>query len=627
MLPHSLRQAARACGIALSYEGPDKTQIQPNEETVKLLIKELTGQEFGEGVINERRKNLIQDKLPKIIVCWDGYFPVSWISSETFDQTVEGELINENDSCIPVIFTVEDRITRTFEDKKYYRIKISTSQKIDFGYYDFELGGKSCLVISAPQKIEVQAKSWGIFAPVYALRSSAHQGVGGYKELLDVSKFIYGHGGTFVGTLPLLPVDHEGQDANHSPYSPLTRLFWNEIFLDVNNLPESTEKSAFLHPDNSDYVDYKTAYSFKKTVLEKAAHAFFEKNPEGTPEYKAYLSQKPYIQEYTTYRSQGNEDLKKFHLYAQYACHIQLKRLQQNGYAELYLDYPVGVDVNGFDAQQFAHLFLDGFSVGAPPDPLGIHGQNWGFKALKPDAIIKDRFSYFRATLQHYFSYAKMLRIDHVMALYRLYCIPENKPASKGAYIYYPFNALLAVTCLEAYRHQAVLIGENLGTVPEAVNDAMKNHGILRMWLLQFSMKEKPDDSFESIEKDVMAGINTHDMFPLFAYINGIDIKKLAEHGIISEEDKSRISKEREIIIPNWKKYDLNSILEKMAQSPAQHVIINMEDLWGEILPQNIPGTTNEYRNWSKKLSLPFEAWEANENIKQAFKILNKHRK
>ncbi len=618
MISPSLKRAARAYGIALPNNGMERQSA--SIEIVKKMVLALSGTDNMEEAWKIKRDRAIQQGMPDFIIAWDGVIPDIWMWADKCPESLSVAIIDQQ----KVITAHKANITETFKRKNGFRIKLAFGQKVELGYYDIEINGKRSFLISAPYRLDDQDMDWGIFAPVHALSDSDQQEIGNFRHLSNVSKFVYSQGGRFVGTLPLLASRHD-ENAGHSPYSPVSRLFWDEIYLDTDNLPGYDYKSNF-QSSNDNLVDYQNVYALKKTTIKNAAQLYFQRGD--TSALSQYISETPYLEEFAEFKSKGDQEEKNYHLYAQFACHLQIMDLRKEGHADLYLDYPVGVHPDGFDAVHFKDLFIPGFSVGAPADALAGQGQNWGLLAVNPVKMIEDRFSYIRDSLHNHLKYAHRLRIDHVMGLYRLYCIPNGQKENLGVYIHYPFKALMAIFLLEARRHGALLIGENLGTVPDTVNDSMVAHSLLRMWIAQFSLTEDPERTFDSIEYDMIASVNTHDIFPFEAFINGKDLEQMKEYGVISSADTMKIAKERSYL-KNWQKHEQPylKLVEGMAKSPARSVIVNMEDIWGETLPQNIPGTTNEYPNWKKKFSQPIEKWASNNNIRQAFSLLNQYRK
>ena len=177
-------------------------------------------------------------------------------------------------------------------------------------------------------------------------------------------------------------------------------------------------------------------------------------------------------------------DSVRYHLYVQYRMAQQMRQLQP-----LYLDFPLGVHANGYDAWRFQDQFVAGVSVGAPPDLFFTKGQNWGFPPLDPDAIRDRHHSYFRDCIRHQLAHASILRIDHVMGLHRLFWIPQGADAKDGVYVRYPEDELYAILMIESNRSNSVVVGEDLGTVPKYVPKMMEKHGVRRMYVVQYELK------------------------------------------------------------------------------------------------------------------------------------------
>ncbi|MGM0423099.1 MAG: 4-alpha-glucanotransferase, partial [Pseudomonadota bacterium] len=282
----------------------------------------------------------------------------------------------------------------------------------------------------------------------------------------------------------------------------------------------------------------------------------------------------------------------------------------------------------GFDAACYQDEFINGLSIGAPPDMMFRGGQDWGFHPLDPAAQIKNRFGYLRACFRHYFRYAKIVRIDHVMGLQRLYCIPAGQAATEGSYLYYPFDAQLALLCLMAWQQEGILIGEDLGTVSSKVRKALTKRGINRMWVGQFELKRDWTKSFGHMNQTMMACMNTHDMFPFTAYIQGIDIDRFHALGLINVRERKAQHKDRAQVTKSLKAEGdpYLTYLSGMADSKARYLMVNFEDLWDETEPQNMPGITDAYPNWRKKFRQPIDGWAELPKVKQALKILNQQR-
>jgi 4-alpha-glucanotransferase len=643
-----LRNIARSVGVATSYQNYIDTRIDIPDDTLIALINALEDRELPEDSSvdnlhffrNMLRAKRIGQSLPEIVVAWDGKLQSIWAWTENADNDFALVLREDDgDTELSLPVTVAQRFERPNVNAARVKLAINAAD-IPYGYYSANLqqGGTvigHSFVISSPAKMADQPKSWGMFAPAYALRSQRDWGIGGYHELYEAACQIKRLGGGFIGTLPLLPVHYDADHIDASPYSPSSRLFWNEIFLDLENLPgrESFTPDAALQAAldglrADTFVDYAQVHAVKSRILRQAADDFFMENDDkGDAGFQDFVAQSPYLDAYADFRGDKN-----YHRYAQYACHVQLQnfknRAEAGNCAELYLDYTVGVSGGGFDAQQFPDLFLTDFSVGAPPDLFYSHGQNWGFQPYNPRALVKDKFRYFRATIAHYFRYARMLRLDHILGLYRIFCIPNGKPVDQGAYVFFPFDAFLAILCVEAERHQGVLVGEDQGTVPPMIRARMKQHGIYGIWIGQMEMKGKIEDAFKTLHPYVMASFNTHDMYPLQAYLRNDDLKQLQDLGLLDDDAAAMLIAERNKNLPAWRKLDDPFLTgtEHMAASAAAFVMVTPDDAWGDINPQNIPGITTQYPNWRKKLRHPVETWGNDKHLLAASEVLNAHR-
>jgi 4-alpha-glucanotransferase len=302
--------------------------------------------------------------------------------------------------------------------------------------------------------------------------------------------------------------------------------------------------------------------------------------------------------------------------------------------AGLYLDFPLGVNPGGFDAQKYAHVFAKGVSVGAPPDPFFTKGQNWGFPPFDPDAIREDRYQYFRAAIRHHVSHAGILRIDHVMGLHRLFWIPEGHDAKDGLYVKYNADELYAILTLESQRHGCTIVGEDLGTVPPEVPKKMKRHGLRQMYVVQYEVKPNPKPLSDPPVQSI-ASINTHDMPTFGGWWTGKDIGDRVEQGLLGDvgarrERETREEMRRALVQSlvegptNDSQRVLEALLTWLASSEAEIVLINIEDLWRELEPQNVPGVPE--RSWKHKFRMGLEEAQADGSIRRVLTNVNERR-
>jgi 4-alpha-glucanotransferase len=290
----------------------------------------------------------------------------------------------------------------------------------------------------------------------------------------------------------------------------------------------------------------------------------------------------------------------------------------------LYADLPIGVHPDGFDPLWAPGAFVPGAHGGAPPDLFFAGGQDWAFPPLHPERMRQDGYHYFIGVLRRAFRHADYLRVDHIMGLQRLYWIPEGFDARHGAYVSYRAEELHAVVALEAYRAGAVVVGEDLGTVPDGVRSRMAEDRMLRSWVLQF--ESSGADPLPPAPSGVLASWGTHDLPRFVAHFSGHDIGEREREGQLSPTDAAAERTGRAY----WRAALLRALgmaddaddtndaddpdeqgeiaaralrgcLLHLASSAADLVLVDLEDLWGEREPQNRPGTGTGADNWRRR--------------------------
>jgi 4-alpha-glucanotransferase len=540
------------------------------------------------------------------------------------------------------------------------------------GYYDVELeaGGNqwwSSRLLVAPQCAwpgQNRGPRHGIFAPLHAVRSARSSGAGDFTDGERLVEWAATGGASYAGMLPLLATFFD-ELFDPSPYAPVSRLFWNELYLDVTALPEvrSSEKARSLlsRSETRDeigrlretkLVEYRAEMRWKREILEASAEHFFSAPAtERRERFERFAGGKHLLDEYAQFRAATEQDGKpwmewpegarrgrlsaesldpariRYHRFVQWLADEQLgalaTRARERG-AGLYLDFPLGSNSAGFDVWQHQHLYVTGASIGAPPDLAYEDGQDWGFRPLEPDALRQDGYRHWIACIRHQLEKSAMLRLDHVMGLHRLLWIPEGFTPAEGAYVRYRAEEHYAILSIESHRAGAEIVGEDLGTVPQEVRAMMLEHGVKRMFILQRQLAHGGDDPPGEVPGNAVVGLNTHDMPPFAAFWQGLDIDERARFGVVKQQDVEAQKERRQAIRTLWTQKlieaglleagvdDLATITEAslrwLAQSPAEVLLINVEDLWLETESQNIPTTTTAQRpNWQPKLAMTLE--------------------
>ncbi len=645
-----LRFAARLNGLQCSYKNVNKEIVWSKDEALIKVLETLTNQKIINNddlvkICSQKKESQFLDKVKSVHVFWDGLLSKIIIcSKEVPALKKEAEICYEDGTKEKIILQLIDSRKLEFGFKASYQM----IKKIDVGYHKLKLQIDNIEVetflVCPPKSLPINdVKEWGPFVPMYALRSDSDWGIGSFKEAKELAIILKKYGASWMGLLPMLAGNFDYDDCDPSPYSSLSRLFWNEIYLDIEALvlKYNSKKAGVLISDvefknkikelrETEFVDYRKVYLLKKEVLQILANEFFENKLDQKNEYIAFVKENPEVLKYVKFRGKETPD-QQFHLFVQFEMNESLKAFYNETGVGLYMDYPVGVNDSGFDYKEYRSVFFGEVSVGAPPEPVFALGQDWGFPAFSPEGMRKDRYHYFRRSLQHHLKFGKIMRLDHIMGLYRIYSVPKGFKGDEGIYLRFSPDELFAVVILEAYRAGADLIGENLGTVPLFVDEMISKRNLNGMWVFECETWRGPREAFSQIKANQLVCLNTHDMPMLETYKEGSDLDLVYKLGILSEKYKKQFQLERESQMRNWKEVLGNetfnyNLIKNIAKSDARFFVLNLEDLWGEGRPQNIPGTWKEYPNWRKKFTLKVSEILNNKNATNSLEVLKEQR-
>jgi 4-alpha-glucanotransferase len=339
-----------------------------------------------------------------------------------------------------------------------------------------------------------------------------------------------------------------------------------------------------------------------------------------------------------------SESVAQYHQYVQWLAQEQMDALLKRCTAKnvsFYLDMPLGVNPDGYDVWRERDVFAKNINAGAPPDIFFTRGQDWGFAPLHPRRMREQHYKYFLEMLRFQMRHTNTLRIDHVMGLRRLYWIPRGAAASEGAYVRYPGEELYAILSLESHRHNCVIVGENLGTVPSEVNKAMLNHHLRQMYVLQYELTPNPKKALGGVPSRAVASLNTHDMPTFAAFFKGDDIRDRFQLGLVKKQNlKGELAARKKLTdalikflekrgkqnIKNESRSAMEAALGYLAASDVEILLVNLEDLWLETRPQNVPGTSHERANWRHKAKFSIEELQTMKELNEALKQLTKVR-
>lgn len=557
------------------------------------------------------------------------------------------------------------------------------------GYYRVELEAgekrEGSLLVIAPRRAyqgDESERKWGFFCPLYALDNPSGFGSGDYLSFRDFVTWMAAEGGGLLGTLPLFPAFLEAP-CDPSPYAPVSRLFWNEFYVDPRSAPnwnDCKEARALYSSDafqdtlrrlkGYPTVEFREEMGIRRELLEILSRDFFIRGGGQLPgSFADYLHRNSEVMEYAKFRAdidsrplepagliirgvgKPEKDFQEslnYHLYSQWLAETQLNGLREhasNQGVEMYLDLPLGVHPEGYDAFAFRGIFAEGVSGGAPPDAFFSRGQDWGFRPMHPWKSRENGHWYFRRIIRKLMEVSDLIRLDHVMSLHRLYWVPLGMPADRGAYVRYPADELYAILRLESHLRRCVVVGEDLGTVPQEVRSTMDDQGMLRMYVGQFAVRGGDGPALEEPVSSMVASVNTHDTPTFSGFSQGLDIVDRVELGILSEGEVeaemgnrqgllARLAGELGLVYPGlgteWKSMlpeVFRRLILRLSGSRARYLMVNLEDLWLEESPQNVPGTGfSQKPNWKQRMKWDFERIRRDSGIEELLTEIDRSR-
>ena len=496
-------------------------------------------------------------------------------------------------------------------------------------------------------------RCWLLAVQLYGVRSARNWGIGDFTDLHALIELAAQLGADGIGLNPLHAL-FDDRPTDCSPYSPNSRLFLNPLYVDAEKLPgfqrAFESKAAIARLRARDIVDYPAVAELKWRALRFAFDTFqthssaerrkdFEEfRAERAPLLSRFACfevlrhkfnkpwwewpepwQQPDEAKFAALRQGPDRGEIEFVEFVQWAADRQLRACRDRADSlgmevGLYLDVAVGVQCDGFDAWNEQTAISRHLAVGAPPDPLNTAGQNWGLAGFNAAGLEMQSFEPYREMLQASMRYAGAIRLDHVLGLKRLYLVPHGFGADNGVYVQMPFEALLAATAQESVKHRCVVIGEDLGTVPEGFREQMADWGI---WSYQVMMFERDEHgSFRGIDHyaaDALVTFNTHDLSSYAGWRTFSDLALKRSLGIDpGESDDARwhaLAKLTEVLRHHAiHSHDLYAVAGFLARTKSRLLAIALEDLLGVIDQPNIPGTVNEHPNWRRRLPLAIDA-------------------
>ncbi|KQO71027.1 malto-oligosyltrehalose synthase [Methylobacterium sp. Leaf89] len=515
------------------------------------------------------------------------------------------------------------------------------------------------------------ARDWGLAAQLYGLRSPDNLGIGSYADAGRAARAAGLRGASFLGLSPVHALFATDR-TKISPYSPSSRLFLETLFIEPGVLPGFVgSKAAALLASMADrveslreakLVEHAGIWAVLSPVLqalwqESAARdgmdaGFAAFRAAGGPDLEAHGTFEALAEHYQTQGAQwlGDwpEEMRRngtpavrafaeahaetvtYHIWLQYLADRQLEDASNTALATgmrlgLYRDLAVGADRGGSEIWSHPERFANGVSIGAPPDLLAPKGQDWGLPAFHPLEMERDGLAAFRALVVANMRHAGAIRIDHAFQLARLFLIPVGRSAKEGAYVAMPFEPMLAVLRLESHRAKCLVIAEDLGTAPEGFSDALMQAGILSYRILAFEREQgarfKPPAAYP---RDALTAITTHDLPTFVGWWRGVDTDTRQALGLYDSERADAERRERveerarltealaaEQLLPSYDPPEaapFEAAARYLGRAPSMLTAVQYEDVVSELSQANVPGSTEGYPNWRRKLDRTLES-------------------
>ena len=492
------------------------------------------------------------------------------------------------------------------------------------GYYEALSGSetsKRSIIVSPgtchlPDDIAQGARVFGLASHLYALRHGGDEGIGDFETLRRFANVTEEIGGRYAGLNPLhhlFPTDR----SRASPYQPSDRRFIDPIYISVAKLLErfdfpkaralaAKSRAAFAGLEQLQHVDYPAVWAAKSAILEAAFSEF-----RSDPAHDAFVAQGG-----EALIAHGRFEAKlageartptriAYRGFLQWIADQQLR--EAASHHNLYRDLALGCAFDGGEIDEAPQRFADGVSIGAPPDPFSRAGQVWNLPPFSPMALAAESYLPMRTILSANMRHAAALRVDHILGFARQFWVPRNAEGRFGAYVRFPMDALIAVTAIESQRSRCLIVGEDLGTIPDGLREKLAEAHIFSyrvLWFEREGLNFRPPETYPAHALTCLA---SHDLPTYSGWRAARDVAISVELGQLLPDEAVRRHAERKNEINRLDEIAGESsaaVHGFVARTPSQVMLVQADDLTGEIEPLNVPGTDAERPNWRRRLSV-----------------------
>jgi 4-alpha-glucanotransferase len=524
------------------------------------------------------------------------------------EQEASGELQLEGEAARPI--TIYASVLPAIDRPGYHMLRFD--------------GHEVTLAVAPPRCLTVGdiapgERLWGLAAQIYSLRRPGDLGIGDSTAVAMLARSAAEYGADALALSPAHSL-FANDLTRFGPYSPSSRLFLNPLLIDPTAVLGKQRVGEAESDVESALIDWPTASAKKYALLRQ----LYDNLLAPSPAFEAFVRKGGESLAGHT-RFEGRNGDPRYHAFLQWLSDgafaaVQKAATDAGMRIGLITDLAIGLDRNGAQVAANPDAFLADLSIGAPPDFFNPNGQDWGLTSFSPHGLVAHGFAPFIATLRANMRNAGGVRIDHALGLMRLWLVPRGSSPAEGAYLAYPIDDLLRLLALESHRHRAVVIGEDLGTIPPAFRDRCRAAGIAGMDVLWF---ERDGASFKAPGEwrdDAVAMTTTHDLPTVAGWWSGADLDLRRGLGTASESEIADRPKERDAL---WQAFTeagvvagdaprptdtdpvVDAAIDFVAHAPGPLAIVPLEDIVGTTEQPNLPGTIDQHPNWRRRFKLP----------------------
>ncbi|WP_123027233.1 4-alpha-glucanotransferase [Mycolicibacterium stellerae] len=676
--PQSLGELARRYGVATEYEDWTGRHVDVPETTLVSVLAALgvpaATEDERVAALASHDRDYWSRALPPTIVARAGSDSSFWVHVTHGDPV--GLWIRLEDGSVRAGMRQLENHTppHDLEDRLVGEASFELPGDLPLGYHRLYIQAgsveSSTPLIVVPAKLELPPRlgakrTWGLATQLYSVQSERSWGVGDLTDLTDLAVWSgarYGAGYILVNPLhaaaPVAPMEP-------SPYLPTSRRFVNPLYLRPEAIPEfaevrqrgrirRTRLALQEKARRADLIDRDAAWGAKRAVLESvyrvkrsagrqlAYDAYREREGRVLDDFAVWCAlaerhgpdwhrwpkkfSSPARTAVTEFAAKHSETV-DFHRWLQWQLDDQLATAQSTAVRagmELGImhDLAVGVDPNGADAWAMQDVLALGVTAGAPPDEFNQLGQDWSQPPWRPDQLVDQGYKPFRAMVNAILRHASGIRVDHIIGLFRLWWIPKGAPPTEGTYVRYDHEAMIGILALEAHRAEAVVVGEDLGTVEPWVRDYLARRGLLGTSILWFELDRDGDGGplqAQRWREYCLSSVTTHDLPPTAGYLAGEHVRLRDELGLLTRPVEEELADDRAAQaawVDELRRVGLSgekpgvdetvlALYRYLGRTPSRLLGLSLADAVGEMRTQNQPGTSNEYPNWRIPLGGP----------------------